>query len=83
MTGSNLKELTVRVARATKIGNWEGNGEPFFNQFGDKALVSIAFRSERDEYVYAATFRKIGGAWKLHGLREILQAVMPPIPVKR
>jgi hypothetical protein len=82
MTGSDLNELAVRVGRAAKVGNWEGNGEPVFNQAGDKALVSIAFRAERDEYVYAATFHKIGGAWKLRGLREISQALIPPIPVK-
>jgi hypothetical protein len=79
LTASTPEELAARVAQAIKIGKWEGNGEPRYNEGNDKALVNLQFSSGRDLLFYTATLYKIDNIWRLRGVREIAQAlVMPP-----
>jgi hypothetical protein len=85
MTAEDLPGLAERVALAVKIGKWEGNEKPRYNMEGDKALVDFSFRLPEDALTYTATFHRVGGVWMLRGIRETLQAFLPPVavPVQR
>jgi hypothetical protein len=84
LVGASLESLAARVAQLIKLGNWQGNGVPRFNQAGDKALVDFKFQASMDFYVYTATFHLVDGGWTLRGVRETMQAFAPafPAPVK-
>jgi hypothetical protein len=75
-----LDRLAYRVAQAVKIGNWEGNSRPRYNQAGDKALVDAVFLAGRDRLTYTATFHRDHSVWRFKGVRETLQQLMPLPP---
>ena len=77
----DLEQLAKRVAQAVAVGKWEGNKPPLFNQAGDKALIDISFRASEDAYIYTAIFHSVEGVWKFRGVRETLQAFLPPVHV--
>jgi hypothetical protein len=77
LSGRNLEELAGRVAQVIRIGDWEGNRPPRYNQAGDKALVDLTFYSGSDSLTYTATFHKADSGWKLRGVRETFQAFAP------
>lgn len=77
LVSANLEALAKRVAQAIKLGAWEGNGTPRFNEAGDKALVDFTFKTFADILVYTATFHKIDGRWTLRGARETWQGFAP------
>jgi hypothetical protein len=76
----DLDEAARRVARAIRLGNWEGNGRPRYNEDGDMALVDSVFLDGLDRLTYTATFHKVDGVGKLRGVRETMQALSPPPP---
>lgn len=79
--GLDLETLASRVARAIDVGNWVGSLKPRYNEAEDKALVDSTFISGGDRYTYTATFHKTQGRiWRLRGVRETMQALMPPSP---
>jgi hypothetical protein len=78
LVGENLEELAERTAKAVRVGEWEGNGPPQFNQAHNKAIVDFAFNTGSDSLTYTATFYEIAGVWKLRGVQETLQAMLPP-----
>jgi hypothetical protein len=80
---AKLEALAKRVAQVIKLGTWEGNGVPRFNESGDKALVDFTFQTSMDLLVYTATFHKIDGVWTLRGARETYQAFAPRAPAPR
>jgi hypothetical protein len=80
LTDADLKALAERVANLLKLGSWEGNGSPRFNQAGDKALVDFWFQTAEDRLVYTATFHRIEGVWTFRGALETFQAFAPAIP---
>ncbi|NLD37793.1 MAG: hypothetical protein GX654_13080 [Desulfatiglans sp.] len=63
-----------KVAETIKVGDWEGNKEPKFNQNHDKAIIYCNFGSGRDGYLYTAIFHKEDGIWKLRGVRETMHS---------
>jgi hypothetical protein len=70
------------VAEAIKIGTWQKNSAPLYNEKKDKALIACEFISGRDLLIQTATFHKVDGKWKLRGVRETMQALLarPPQP---
>jgi hypothetical protein len=74
----NLEKLARRIAGAVRIGKWEGNGPPQYNQGHDQALVNFVFVAGQDRLIYTATFYRVGAVWKLRGVRETSQAMLPP-----
>ena len=76
----NLIEAGKKVALAIKVGDWKGNKKPRFNKEGDMALVDCEFTAWRDRLIHTATFHKVGDVWKLRGVRETMQALMPAEP---
>lgn len=80
LADANLVESGKKVAQAIKIGDWQENKEPRFNEDGDKALIDCEFIAGRDLLIYTATFHKVGDIWKLRGVRETLQVLLalPP-----
>lgn len=69
-----------KVAQAIKIGRWQGNKPPQYNEEGDKALVACEFIAGRDLLVHTATFHKVDGQWRLRGVRETMQALLAREP---
>ena len=68
------------VPQAIKIGKWQENKPPQYNQEKDKALVACEFIAGRDLLVYTATFHKVDGKWRLRGVRETMQALLAREP---
>lgn len=83
LVDAKLEALAKRVAQVIKLGTWEGNGAPRFNESGDKALVDFTFQTGMDLLVYTATFHNIDGAWTLRGARETYQGFAPRAPAPR
>jgi hypothetical protein len=81
LADADLVILAERVAQVIKIGTWEGNSEPRFNEAGDKALVDFTFQAALDRLVYTATFHRTDGRWKLRGVNETYQE-FAPAPIK-
>jgi hypothetical protein len=77
LSGPDLSVIAERVANAIRIGKWQGNGSPRFNEAGDKALVALTFRTESDRYGYEATFHRIEGEWTLRAAQQTYQAFAP------
>jgi hypothetical protein len=75
----NLEELAKRTAEAVKIGKLEGVETPQYNQEHDKALVDFLLVTGSDELIYTATFHDVAGIWKLCGVRETVQMMLPPL----
>jgi hypothetical protein len=69
-----------RVAQAIRIGKWQGNKAPQFNEKKDKALVACEFIAGRDLLIHTATFHKVDGIWRLRGVRETMQALLARAP---
>lgn len=80
LADANLVEAGKKVAQAIKIGDWEENREPRYNEESDMALIDCQFIAGRDLLTYTATFHKVGDVWKLRGVRETMQALLafPP-----
>ncbi len=83
LMGEDLPGLAERVALAVKIGNWEWNDPPRYNQERDKALVDFSFRLPEDVLTYTATFHRVQGIWKLRWVGETRQGSVPPIVIRR
>ena len=83
LSHSNLVEAGKAVAQAIKIGNWEGNKEPRFNDEGDMALIDCEFIAGRDLLIHTATFHQVDGLWKLRGVRETLQGLLADPPKRK
>jgi hypothetical protein len=69
-----------KVAQAIKIGKWQGNEPPQFNEKKDKALVACEFIAGRDLLIHTATFHMVDGRWRLRGVRETMQALLAREP---
>ena len=69
-----------KVAQVIKIGKWQGNKPPQYNEKKDKALVACEFIAGRDLLVHTATFHKVDGNWRLRGVRETMQALLAREP---
>jgi hypothetical protein len=78
LVGKNLVELAERTAKAVRIGEWEGNEPPQFNKAHNKAIVDFLFNTGGDELTYTASFYEVAGVWKLRGVQETRQAMLPP-----
>jgi hypothetical protein len=78
LSDTNLVRLAKRTAEAVKIGKLEGVETPQYNQEHDKALVDFLFVTGSDELIYTATFHDVAGIWKLRGVRETVQMMLPP-----
>jgi hypothetical protein len=74
----NLDALARRTADAVRIGKWEGNRPPQYNEARDKALVDFRFIAGSDRLTYTGTFHSVGGVWRLRGVRETMQELRPP-----
>ena len=83
LADANLVEAGKKVAQAIKIGDWEENKEPRYNEEGDMALIDCEFIAGRDQLIHTATFHKVGDVWKLRGVRETMQALLAPPPERK
>lgn len=76
IANSDLQNAAREMANAIRVGKWQKNGQPRFNQLRDKALVDAHFRSGRDLLIYTGTFHLQDGKWRLRGVRETLQVLL-------
>jgi hypothetical protein len=76
LSDEDLMEARNKVAKAIKIGRWEGNQEPKYNADENMALIRCEFVTGRNALTYTATFHRVGKLWKLRGVRETMQALM-------
>ncbi len=80
----DLAKAATKAAQALDSGAWLGNDKPRFNLKGDKALVDFNFIADGNRYlVYTGTFHRDArdaNVWKLRGLRETKDAILPGSP---
>jgi len=69
-----------KVAQVLQIGRWQGNKPPQYNEEKDKALVACEFIAGRDLLIQTATFHRMGGRWRLRGVRETMQTLLAVEP---
>jgi hypothetical protein len=74
----NLDDLACRIAEAVRIGELKEVGTPQYNEERDKALVDFLFLTGSDRVTYTATFHRAAAVWRLRGVRETMQAMLPP-----
>jgi hypothetical protein len=79
----NLEPLAKRVADALDVGKWIGNSPPIYNEARDKAQIASEFIADRDRYTYTATCHNVRGIWKLRGIWETMQAMLPAPPPRK
>lgn len=77
---ASIVRLLSNVANAIDAGSLQEIGAPRFNRGGDKALAEFTYRSDSCRYVYLATFHRSGRSWRLRGVREVMQSLLPPVP---
>ncbi|MGA2041148.1 MAG: hypothetical protein ABSH42_17855 [Bryobacteraceae bacterium] len=70
LTDENLNRLADRVANAIRVGKQVEPWRIRYNAGGDKALVDWAYNTGQ---TYTATFHKVGGLWRVLGVRVTLQ----------
>jgi len=80
---ADLEEAGKKVAQLIKMGEWQLNTEPRYNNEKDMALIDCEFIVGRDLLVETATFHKTGDKWKLRGVRETMQALLASPPEKK
>lgn len=76
-----VEDLATKLAKIIKIGEWDRNRQPRYNERGDKALVDLVFSTSEDRLTYTATFHNIDGVWRLRGVRETLQELVMRLAV--
>jgi len=76
LEGPDLESLAPRVEQALGGPGWKPMSRVRLSERGDRALVDLELSQDRDLYIYTATFYKTGSAWKLHGVRESVQAYL-------
>lgn len=75
---TDLEAAGRRIAEVTQRGKWEGNDPPRFNVAGDKAMIDCRYIAGHDMYINTAVYHRIGGVWKLRGVRLSLQLYLGP-----
>jgi hypothetical protein len=81
LTDASLSGAAEKTARGVSEGFWLGNEEPRYNEQRDKALVDINYVFGGTHYlVYTATFHHDAGLWKLRGVRETKDTLLPDPP---
>jgi len=80
LEAADISEAGNKVAQAIKIGDWQFNTEPRYNQEKDMALIDCEFIAGRDLLIETATFHKIENTWKLRGIRETMQVLLANPP---
>jgi hypothetical protein len=80
LEAADFQNIGLKLAQAIKIGEWQYNTEPRFNQQQDMALIDCHFIAGRELLVETATFHKLGDTWKLRGVRQTMQALLANPP---
>jgi hypothetical protein len=73
LTDENLNRLADRVANAIKTGKQVEPWRIRYNAGGDKALTDWTYNTGQ---TYTATFLKVGGLWRVRGVRVTLQRLV-------
>jgi hypothetical protein len=73
LTDENLNRLADRVANAIRIGRQVEPWRIRYNAGGDKALADWTYNTGQ---TYTATFLRVGGLWRLRGVRVTLQKLV-------
>ncbi len=80
LEAADLEDAGKKVAQAIKMGDWQFNTEPKYNQEKDMALIDCEFIAGRDLLIETATFQKVENTWKLRGVRETMQVLLANPP---
>jgi hypothetical protein len=80
LADKNLGQAAGKTAAALDAGTWMGNDDPRYNLERDMALIDCNFLAGRSYLVLTARFQKTGDMWKLRGVRETKQTVLPAAP---
>lgn len=74
--GRSLEELVAALRNA--LGTKNNDGSPRYNMAADKALVDMELVAGRELLIFTASFARVDGEWRLHGLQRVAQAYFGP-----
>jgi hypothetical protein len=83
LTGKDAATAAERLAQALNVGTWMGNEPPRFDDLHDAALVDCNFLAGGSQFlVFTATLRQDGPVWRVNGVRQTRQKILPKGPSK-
>lgn len=83
LTGKNAVAAAEKLAQALNVGTWMGNERPRYDDLRDAALVDCNFLVGGSQFlVFTATLRQDGPVWRVDGVRQTRQKILPQAPAK-
>jgi hypothetical protein len=80
-TGKDAATAAERLAQALGTGTWMGNEQPRYDDRHEAALVDCNFLQGGTEFlVFTATLHQEGAQWKVAGVRQTRQKLLPKAP---
>jgi hypothetical protein len=84
LTGKNAAAAAEKLAQALNAGTWMGNEPPRYDDVRDAALVDCNFLAGGSQFlVFTATLRQDGPVWRVDGVRQTRQKILPQAPTAR
>jgi hypothetical protein len=78
LTASSAAAAAEKLAQALGAGTWMGNEQPRYDDQHDAALVDCNFLAGGARFlVFTATLHQEGAAWRVRGVRETRQKLLP------
>lgn len=83
LTGRDAAAAAEKLAQALDAGTWMGNEPPRFDDLRDAALVDCNFLVGGSQFlVFTATLHRDGPVWRVDGVRQTRQKLLPNAPSK-
>jgi len=81
LTGKDANSAAEKLAQALGSGAWMGNEQPRYDDQRDAALVDCNFLLGGTQLlVFTATLHQEGAAWRVGGVRQTRQKLLPKAP---
>ncbi len=84
LMGKDAAGVAEKLAQALGPGVWMGNETPRYNASRNAALVDCDFLLEGTQFlVFTATIHQEGAAWRITGVRQTRQKLLPKGPAPK
>jgi hypothetical protein len=81
LTGKDANSAAEKLAQALGAGTWMGNEQPRYDDQRDAALVDCNFLLGGTQFlVFTATLHEEGAVWRVGGVRQTRQKLLPKGP---
>jgi hypothetical protein len=84
LTGKDANAAAEKLASALDTGTWMGNEPPRYNDQRDAALMDCNFLVGGNQFVvFTATLHREGAVWRVAGVRQTRQKLLPKAPAAK